>query len=103
MALPTLYGIGVGRVPGAVLASLWFVVQNLPREPWLTHAQPGFCVTGVESVGSRVAGWLWAGQQFLNALLPVVQSMLLKVLVPSNILCREGEKIYSGNYSLTVW
>lgn len=70
MALPTLYGIGVGRVPGAVLASLWFVVQNLPREPWLTHAQPGFCVTGVESVGSRVAGWLWAGQQFLNALLP---------------------------------
>lgn len=30
MALPALYRMGVGRVPGAVLAFLWFVIQNLP-------------------------------------------------------------------------
>lgn len=44
------------------------------------------------------------GALVLNALLPLVApGLLFKVLVPSNILCREAGKIYSGNYFLTVW
>lgn len=87
-----------------MLAFLWCVVQILPRS--LSSPTPS---QGPVWLAWRVSGeqgrWLALGQDSIPEYPAslVVPSLLLKVLVPSNILCREGEKIYSGNYSPTVW
>lgn len=86
----------VRRAPGAMLVFLWCVVQILPQS--LSSPIPSQAPVWLE--------WRVSGEQGSIPKYPaslVVPSLLLKVLVPSNILCREGEKIYSGNYSLAVW
>lgn len=97
---PALQG---GRgAPRTVLALLSLVCcGNLPPEPWLPQSR-----SGAESpwAAGRAVGGFWGRAAFPNALLPLwYRGHFLKVLVPSNILCREGGKIYSGNYFPTVW
>lgn len=92
MALPALH-------TGKEAPELSLVCQaESALEAWLSHSQPGDHMPRVESSGEQGRALV------LTALLsPVAPGLLFKVLVPSNILCREGGKIYSGNYFLTVW
>lgn len=84
---------------------LWSYAGTCPQDPGFPSPSQG-TMPGAESprVAGRAGGGFWGSAAFLNALLPSwYRGHFLKVLVPSNILCREGGKIYSGNYFLTVW
>lgn len=85
-----------------MLAFLWCVIQNLQQS--LCSPSPSQGSVWLEQSQRGQGRWLaLGGAAFLNALLPRGTKSAFKVLVPSNILCRGGEKIYSVNYSLTVW
>lgn len=81
----------------------WFVIQNPQRS--LRSPSPSQGSVWLEQSQRGQGRWLaLGGAAFPNALPPRGPKSALKSAGSFKYLMqREGEKIYSGNYSLTVW